>query len=60
MLFLIRIFGFSLSLLDKAVLEKLTFLLSRLYLLFPSRRKQTIVSNLKYAFPSWSKEKIEM
>ena len=58
MLFLIRIFGFSLSLLDKAVLEKLTFLLSRLYLLFPSRRKQTIVSNLKYAFPSWSKEKI--
>ena len=56
---LIQIIGFSLSLCNEAILEKLVLILARLFLLFPSNRKRILLSNLKHAFPDWDSHKIK-
>ena len=55
---LIQLLGFTLSLCNEAILEKLISLLAKSFLFFPSNRKATLISNLQYAFPSWNKSKI--
>jgi len=55
---LIQIIGFSLSLCNEAILEKLVLILARLFLLFPTNRKRILLSNLRHAFPDWDDHKI--
>ncbi len=58
MVILIQIVGYLLSLCNEAILEKLVFVLARLFLLLPTNRKRILLSNLKYAFPDWDDLKI--
>ena len=51
--------GFLFSRLDISILEQIVSLLAKLFFVFPSRRKETLISNLRYAFPEWSEPKID-
>ena len=55
----IKILGFLFSRLDISILEQIVSLLAKLFFVFPSRRKETLISNLRYAFPEWSEPKID-
>jgi heptosyltransferase-2 len=55
----IKILGFLFSRLDTSLLEQIVSLLAKLFFVFPSRRKETLISNLRYAFPEWSEPKID-
>jgi len=50
--------GFIFSRLDSSLLEQIVHLLAKLFFVFPSRRKETLISNLRYAFPEWSNSKV--
>jgi len=58
MVFLIKVIGLVLSVLPYSFLEKLSNLLGVLLVTVPNKRKRIIFSNLKYAFPNWSRKKI--
>ena len=51
--------GFIFSRLDISLLEQIVHLLAKLFFVFPSRRKETLISNLRYAFPEWSNSKVQ-
>ena len=55
----IKILGFLFSRLDTSLLEQIVSLLAKIFFVFPSRRKETLISNLRYAFPEWSEPKID-
>jgi len=54
----IKTLGFIFSRLDTSLLEQIVHLLAKLFFVFPSRRKETLTSNLRYAFPEWSNSKV--
>ena len=54
----IKTLGFIFSRLDTSLLEQIVHLLAKLFFVFPSRRKETLISNLRYAFPEWSNSKV--
>jgi len=58
MVFWIKTLGFIFSRLDTSLLEQIVHLLAKLFFVFPSRRKETLISNLRYAFPEWSNSKV--
>ena len=58
MVFWIKTLGFVFSRLDTSLLEQIVHLLAKLFFVFPSRRKETLISNLRYAFPEWSNSKV--
>ena len=55
----IKILGFLFSRLDISFWNRLSLFWQRLFFVFPSRRKETLISNLRYAFPEWSEPKID-
>lgn len=54
MAILIRFAGIALSCVPYPALNFFTELLGKIFFIFPSRRKNLLLSNLRYAFPSWS------
>ena len=58
MVFFIKTFGFVFARLDTSLLEQIVSLLAKLFFILPTSRKQTLISNLRYAFPQWSDDKI--
>ena len=55
----IKILGYIFARLDTTLLEQIVSLLAKLFFVFPSARKETLLSNLRYAFPEWSEVKIQ-
>jgi len=55
----IKILGYIFARLDTTLLEQIVSLLAKLFFVFPSARKETLLSNLRYAFPNWSESKIQ-
>ena len=56
---MIKLLGKVLSLFPFNILEFLVEILGRVFMVVPSRRRTLLISNLCYAFPDWSKEKIQ-
>ena len=52
MVLVIKILGYIFARLDTTLLEQIVSLLAKLFFIFPSARKETLLSNLRYAFPS--------
>ena len=59
MVFFIKTFGFVFARLNTSLLEQIVSLLAKLFFVFPSARKETLLTNLRYAFPEWSEGKIQ-
>ena len=55
----IKILGYIFARLDTTLLEQIVSLLAKLFFVFPSARKEILLSNLRYAFPNWSESKIQ-
>ena len=58
MVFWIKTLGFIFAHLNTSLLEQIVSLLAKLFFAFPSKRKETLIKNLKYAFPEWSDNEI--
>ena len=58
MVFWIKTLGFIFARLSTSLLEQIVSLLAKLFFAFPSKRKETLINNLKYAFPEWSDNEI--
>ena len=58
MVFWIKTLGFIFANLNTSLLEQIVSLLAKLFFAFPSKRKETLINNLKYAFPEWSDNEI--
>ncbi len=58
MVFFIKTFGFIFAHLNTSTLEQIVSLLAKLFSILPTSRKQTLLSNLRYAFPQWTDDKI--
>ena len=58
MTILIKTCGILISILPNALLEGVTCILGFLLVSIPNKRRRVILSNLKYAFPNWSRKKI--
>ena len=56
---LIVTIGFLLSKVPYGALEIFAYLLARVYLAFPQKRKRLLFSNLTHAFPHWTTDKIK-
>ena len=56
--FWIKTLGFIFAHLNTSLLEQIVSLLAKLFFAFPSKRKETLINNLKYAFPEWSDNEI--
>ena len=56
---LIKLVGFIFARLNDTILEHIVWFLAKLFFIFPSSRKETLLSNLRYAFPEWSEGKIQ-
>ena len=55
----IKILGYIFARLDISLLEQIVSLLAKLFFVFPSARKETLLSNLRFAFSEWSEVKIQ-
>ena len=51
--------GFLFSKVPYGALEVFAYLLARVYLVFPQKRKRLLFSNLTHAFPHWTADKIK-
>ena len=51
--------GFLFSKVPYEALEIFAYLLARVYLAFPQKRKRLLFSNLTHAFPHWTRDKIK-
>ena len=58
MVFGIKTLGFIFAHLNTSLLEQIVSLLAKLFFAFPNKRKETLINNLKYAFPEWSDNEI--
>ena len=58
MVFWIKTLGFIFLGLILLFWSRLFIFWQKLFFVFPSRRKETLISNLRYAFPEWSNSKI--
>ena len=56
---LIVTIGFLLSKVPYGALEIFAYLLARIYLAYPQKRKRLLFSNLTHAFPHWTTDKIK-